>query len=95
MNQMQEEMWDALCELSGEEVLRLLTHWKGLQILDEEFREYLGEEGIMPEVEEEPDDDLEDDFDSFCCKYNSCRGCRFLRVFGDCETLWSEAKEEE
>lgn len=52
MDQMQAEIWDALCGLSGERVLRLMTDWHGLQILDDEFRELLGDEGVMPEIEQ-------------------------------------------
>ena len=62
MNDMQMEMWDALCELSGEEVARLFTDYHGNQLLDEGFRVFLGEEGAMPEVEDEEEDD-EDEID--------------------------------
>ena len=62
MNDMQMEMWDALCELSGEEVARMFTDYHGNQLLDEGFRTYLGEEGVMPEVEDEEEDD-EDEID--------------------------------
>lgn len=57
MNDMQMEMWDALCELSGEEVARLFTDYHGTCLLSEEFRIFLGEEGVMPEVEEDDDED--------------------------------------
>lgn len=53
MNDMQMEMWDALCELSGEEVARLFTDYHGTCLLSEGFRTFLGEEGAMPEVEDE------------------------------------------
>lgn len=62
MNDMQMEMWDALCELSGEEVARLFTDYHGNQLLDDGFRAFLGEEGVMPEVEDEEEDD-EDEID--------------------------------
>lgn len=62
MNDMQMEMWDALCELSGEEVARMFTDYHGNQLLDDGFRTYLGEEGVMPEVEDEEEDD-EDEID--------------------------------
>lgn len=35
MNDMQMEMWDALCELSGEEVARLFTCYHGTCLLSE------------------------------------------------------------
>ncbi len=59
MNDMQMEMWDVLCELSGEEVARLLTDYHGNQLLDAGFRSFLGEEGVMPDIED--DEDEEDD----------------------------------
>jgi hypothetical protein len=39
--------------LSGEKVLQYLTGWRGLQLLDEGFYQYLVDEGILPEEEEE------------------------------------------
>lgn len=93
MDDRQEEMWDALCELSGEQVLRLMTDWHGLQLLDDEFRGFLIDEGVMPE--DEPDDELEDDFDSFCCKHTACNGCQLRSIKGDCEENWEKLKEEE
>lgn len=62
MNDTQLEMWDALCELSGEDVARLFTDYHGTCLLNEGFRAFLGEEGVMPEVEEdEEDEDDEED----------------------------------
>ena len=43
----QKEVWDALCKLSGEEVLNLMTDWHGLQLLDKGFKEFLEDEGVM------------------------------------------------
>jgi hypothetical protein len=43
----------ALCELTGEQVYGLFTGWHGLQLLDEGFYQYLVDEGILPEEEEE------------------------------------------
>ena len=59
MTDMQEAMWYALCDLPGEEVLRLLTDWHGLQLLDEGFREHLADEGVMDSIYS--DDEIEDD----------------------------------
>ena len=61
MNDMQMEMWDALCKLSGEEVARLFTDYHGTCLLSEEFRTFLGEDGVMPEVEEDEEDEEDDD----------------------------------
>jgi hypothetical protein len=47
MSKTQREIWDALCKLSGEEVANLMTDWHGLQLLDEGFKEFLEDEGVM------------------------------------------------
>ena len=49
----QEVIWEALSELSGEQVLRYLTGWHGRQLLDEGFYRYLQDEGILQEEEGE------------------------------------------
>lgn len=61
MNDMQMEMWDALCELSGEEVARLFIDYHGTCLLSDGFRAFLGDEGVMPEVDDEDDDDDDED----------------------------------
>ena len=45
-------IWEALSDLSGEQVLRYLTGWHGLQLLDDDFYEYLVDEEVLPEEEE-------------------------------------------
>ena len=47
MDKHQRETWDALCELSGEQVLNLLTDYHGLQLLSKDFKEFLEEEGVI------------------------------------------------
>lgn len=47
MEKHQREIWNALCELSGEQVLNLITDWHGLQLLDKNFKEFLEDEGVM------------------------------------------------
>ena len=49
MTEQQTEMWDVLSELGGEEVLRVLTDWHGLQLLDEGFHGHLVDEGYIEE----------------------------------------------
>lgn len=89
MNDMQMEMWDALCELSGEEVARLFTDYHGTCLLSEDFRTFLGEEGVMPEVEDEEEDedaeiDLpevnEDDLDENGELHCECCGCWLVKT---------------
>jgi hypothetical protein len=48
-----ETIENALCELTGERVYIAFTGWHGLQLLDEGFYQYLVDEGILPEDEEE------------------------------------------
>lgn len=47
MTELQKKIWYKLCELDGEEVARLFTNFYGNQLLSEEFKEYLEEEGVM------------------------------------------------
>lgn len=53
MTEVQNEIWDLLCELSGEEVANLFTNFYGNCLLDDRFREYLADEGYLPEIEDE------------------------------------------
>jgi len=46
-------IWEALSDLSGEQVLRYLTGWHGWQLLDNDFYEYLIDEGVLPEEDED------------------------------------------
>ena len=57
MTDQQTKMWDTLAELDGEEVLRVLTDWHGLQILDDGFFGHLVDEGYIEESEEEENED--------------------------------------
>jgi hypothetical protein len=47
MTELQKKIWYKLCELDGEEVARLFTNFYGNQLLSEEFKEWLEEEGVM------------------------------------------------
>lgn len=47
MTELQKKIWYRLCELDGEEVARLFTNFYGNQLLSEEFKEWLEEEGVM------------------------------------------------
>ena len=47
MDKHQKEIWETLSKLSGEEVLNLITDWHGLQLLDEDFKGFLEDEGVM------------------------------------------------
>ena len=47
MTERQIEMWDALCWASGEDVARLFTNFYGNQLLDEEFYEFMQDEGFL------------------------------------------------
>lgn len=45
MDKTQREIWEALCKLDGEEVACLFTNYYGNQLLTEDFKEYIEEEG--------------------------------------------------
>ena len=47
MTELQKKIWYKLCELDGEEVARLFTNFYGNQLLSEEFKEWLEEEGVI------------------------------------------------
>lgn len=47
MTELQKKIWYRLCELDGEEVARLFTNFYGNQLLSEEFKEWLEEEGVL------------------------------------------------
>jgi hypothetical protein len=47
MSETQTEIYNKLCELSGEEVLNLITDYHGLQLLDKGFKEHLEDEGVL------------------------------------------------
>lgn len=49
MTELQKKIWYKLCELDGEEVARLFTNFYGSQLLSEEFKEWLEEEGVVYE----------------------------------------------
>jgi len=44
MNETQKKIYEALAELDGETVARLLTDWYGLQLFDDEFLVFLEDE---------------------------------------------------
>lgn len=47
MTELQKKIWYKLCELDGEEVARLFTNFYGNQLLSEEFKEFLEDEGVI------------------------------------------------
>ncbi len=47
MDKKQNEIWNKLCELSGEDVASLFTDYHGVQLLSEGFWEYLQNEGYL------------------------------------------------
>ena len=47
LDKIQREIWNKLCELSGEEVLNLITDYHGCQLLNEGFKEFLEDEGVL------------------------------------------------
>lgn len=47
MTELQKKIWYKLCELDGEEVARLFTNYYGNQLLSEDFKEFLEDEGVL------------------------------------------------
>ena len=47
MTKLQIKIWEILCELSGEEVARLFTNYYGNQLLSEDFKDFLEDEGVI------------------------------------------------
>lgn len=47
LDEIQKDIWNALCELSSEEVLNLITDWHGCHLLNKDFKEFLEDEGVM------------------------------------------------
>ena len=47
----QMEVYNALAELDGEKVISLLTDYLGMQVIDEGFKQFLVDEGVMDEDE--------------------------------------------
>lgn len=47
MDKNQVEIWDTLCNLDGETVARLFTDYYGNQLLTDDFREFMEEEGVI------------------------------------------------
>lgn len=53
MTDIQEKMWDVLCEMSGEDVARAFTNYYGNQLLSDDFHQFLVSEGYMESEDEE------------------------------------------
>jgi hypothetical protein len=47
MSKMQRKIWETLSSLDGEEVATLFTNFYGNQLLDDDFYEFLENEGII------------------------------------------------
>lgn len=47
MDKNQVEIRDALCNLDGETVARLFTNYYGNQLLTDDFREFMEDEGVI------------------------------------------------
>lgn len=53
LTEMQNQLWNALVELDGETVARLFTNYYGNQLLSDEFKDFLIDEGYMYFEDEE------------------------------------------
>jgi hypothetical protein len=58
MTERQEKVWDTLVSLDGEILLRAITDYHGMRVLDDGFAEFLVDGGLMePEDEEDEEDE--------------------------------------
>lgn len=58
MNELQNNLWDLLCDLNGEQVASLFTNFYGNQLLSDDFAKFIVEEGYYLEgFEEEEEED--------------------------------------
>jgi hypothetical protein len=55
-----ERVWDVLVSLDSETLLRAVTDYHGTQILDEDFAEFLVDEGLMEPSDEDEDEEEEE-----------------------------------
>jgi len=51
MTENQKAIWEVLCTLDGETVACLFTDWHGMQLLDDDFYEFLEDEGYGADLE--------------------------------------------
>ena len=57
MGDKQLKMYNALCELDGETVTNLFLDWLGTYVLDDKFGEFLEDEGVYWNDEEDDEDE--------------------------------------
>jgi hypothetical protein len=57
MAKFHDEVWDALVSLDSETLLRVITDYHGMQILDDGFANHLVDEGLMEPAEDDEDED--------------------------------------
>lgn len=53
----QQMIWDALTEMSGEDVAIMFCNYYGNQLLNDDFLDFLIDEGVLPDYREDDDDD--------------------------------------
>lgn len=65
MNEEQQvRIYDILCDLPSEKVLRLMLDYHGWQLIDDGFREHLIDEGVLEDEDEEDEEDESEDEES-------------------------------
>jgi hypothetical protein len=85
MTEQQEQMWDVLVALDGETLLQAITDYHGLQILDDGFAEFLVDDGLMEQPDEEEEEPEDGDYIiSDCGALGSCtQVCVFCGHWAD------------
>jgi hypothetical protein len=61
MTERWEQAWNTLVSLDSETLLRVITDYHGMQLLDDGFAEFLVDEGLMEQVDEEVDEEADDE----------------------------------
>jgi hypothetical protein len=56
-----DRMWDILIDLDSETLLRAITNYHGMRVLDEDFAEFLVGEGLLDSEVVGREDEEEDD----------------------------------
>jgi hypothetical protein len=65
MTDQQDQMWDTLVSLDSATLLRTITDYHGMQLLDDGFAEFLVDEGLMEQADDDEEDEDEDEEDGY------------------------------
>lgn len=92
MDTLQRNIWDLLTSMTGEDVARAFTNYRGNQILDEGFAEFLVDEGYCTAYDLGLEDEDEDEEDEDAVYYPYYR---VIDADGDDNTFYCEENARE